>query len=72
MKALLRTNDPVEISWLLAELSARGIDAVVLDAHTSIAEGSLGILPRRVMVSDEDFPRASRILEGARRDIGAP
>lgn len=72
MKALLRTNDPVEISWLLAELSAQGIDAIVLDAHTSIAEGSLGILPRRVMVSDEDFARASRILEGARRDIGAP
>lgn len=72
MKALLRTNDPVEISWLLAELSAQGIDAIVLDAHTSIVEGSLGILPRRVMVSDEDFPRANRILEGARRDIGAP
>ena len=70
MKAVLKTTDPVAISWLVAELAARGVDAVVLDSHASIVEGSLGILPRRVMVADEDYHEARRLLETARQDLG--
>ena len=50
MKELLRTNDAVRLSWLQALLAAAGIEAVVLDTHTSIIEGSIGAIPRRLMV----------------------
>ena len=62
MVELLRTNDPVLISWLTAELSREGIEAVVLDTHMSILEGSAAAIPRRVMVDDDDLPRAQRVL----------
>lgn len=65
MKELLRTNDVVKLSWLRALLADSGIEMLVLDTHTSIVEGSLGILPRRVMVADEDHPRACRVLREA-------
>lgn len=62
MKEILRTNDLVLLSALQAALAEDGITAVVFDAYTSIAEGSLGILPRRVMVADDDADRATRVL----------
>ncbi|MBT5414188.1 MAG: DUF2007 domain-containing protein [Rhodospirillaceae bacterium] len=65
MRELIRSNDPVFLSWLVAVLAGEGIDAVVLDAHTSILEGSIGAIPRRVMVVREDFARARRLLEDA-------
>ena len=63
MKELLRTNNPVLISWLQAFLRDSNIDCIVLDAHTSVLEGSAGAIPRRVMVVDEDLERAKRIVE---------
>ena len=58
MKELIRTNDPVKISWLTAVLAECGIDAIVLDTHMSILEGQIGVIPRRIMVIDEDFEAA--------------
>ncbi|MEL0112731.1 MAG: DUF2007 domain-containing protein, partial [Rickettsiales bacterium] len=71
MKELVRTNDPVRISWLTAILSAQGIDAIVLDNHTSILEGQIGAIPRRVMVIDEDFEAARVIVSAAEQDLRA-
>ena len=65
MKELIRTNDPVRLSFLSALLADAGIEAVVLDTHTSILEGSIGALPRRLMVCDADADRAANILKGA-------
>ncbi len=65
MRELLRTNDPVTLSWLQALLSEARIDCIVLDAHTSIIEGSIGAIPRRVMVPEEDWERARRLLAEA-------
>jgi hypothetical protein len=65
MKLLLRTTDPVKLSWLTALLADQGIEAVVLDTHTSIVEGSIQAIPRRLMVPDEDLERARRILSDA-------
>jgi hypothetical protein len=62
MKELLRTNDIVRLSWLQALLADAGVATVVFDAHTSVVEGSIGILPRRLVVSDEDWPRARQVL----------
>ena len=65
MKELLRTNDPVLLSLLMARLKDEVIDAMVFDVHTSILEGSASAIPRRVMVADDDFCRAQAILEEA-------
>ncbi len=68
MKELIRSNDPVLLSWLSAALAEAGIDSVVLDAHTSVLEGSAGAIPRRLMVIDDDLSQAQRILADAPGD----
>lgn len=65
MKELLRTNDVVKLSWLKALLADAGIEALVLDEHTSILEGSAGAIPRRLMVIDEDYRQARELLVAA-------
>jgi len=62
MKELLRTNNPVRLSWLQALLSDSGIDTLVLDHHTSLVEGNIGAIPRRLMVADGDLARARALL----------
>jgi hypothetical protein len=62
MIELVRTNEPVFLSWLLAALQHEGIEAVVLDAYASAADGSIPAIPRRVMVDDGDESRARRVL----------
>ena len=63
MKELIRANDPVLISYLVAVLEDEGIDAIVLDEHTSVLEGSIGAIQRRVVVAEEDLDRAKVIVE---------
>lgn len=65
MTELLRTTDPVRLSWLVALLADAGIGTVVLDTHTSMLEGSIGAIPRRLMVDAGDAARAARILREA-------
>ena len=65
MRELVRTTDPVLVSWLEEALRAEGIESLVLDRHMSILEGSIGILPRRVMVADDDLAAARLILRRA-------
>jgi len=65
MKELLRTNDPVLISWLQVLLRDEGIESFVFDARMSILEGSAGAIPRRLMVIDDDLSRARRLLTEA-------
>ena len=62
MVELLRTNNAVLISWSTALLRDAGIEPIVLDAHMSVLEGSIGVLPRRLMVADGDEAHARRIL----------
>ena len=65
MRELIRTNDAALLSFLQAVLADAGLEAIVLDAHTSVIEGSAGAIPRRVMVADDEFFQAERLL----RDI---
>ncbi|MCF3973024.1 putative signal transducing protein [Paracoccus salsus] len=68
MKELLRSNDPVRISRVLDLLQGEGILAFELDQHMSVLEGSIGILPRRVMIADRDEFMARAILRDAGLD----
>jgi hypothetical protein len=70
MREVLRSNDAVRLSWLTALLADAGIKAVLFDAHMSIVEGSIGALPRRLMVEDADHARALRVLADAGEEIG--
>jgi tRNA1(Val) A37 N6-methylase TrmN6 len=65
MRELLRTTDLVRLSWCQALLAGSHIGTVVLDSHTSVLEGSIGAIPRRLMVADEDYDEAFRLLGDA-------
>jgi hypothetical protein len=69
MKELLRTNDAVRLSWLQAVLAEAGIEAIVLDNHTSIIEGSIGAIQRRLMVADADHFRARAVMHDAESEL---
>ena len=62
MRELLRTNDIVLVSAVGALLDGANIHHLVLDQNMSIIEGSLGVLPRRILVHDDDSQEARRIL----------
>jgi hypothetical protein len=62
MRELLRTNDPTVIAFATAILEGEGIDVFQMDVHMSVLEGSVGVLPRRLMVLDRDHFRAAAIL----------
>ncbi len=74
MKELLRTNELVFLSWAEAMLRAEGIEPFVLDGHTSVLEGSTYAIRRRLMVVDEDYHRARRLMieAGEERRLARP
>lgn len=65
MKEILRTNDAVLVSAVTALLDGAGIATMVLDQNMSVLEGSLGVLPRRVLVADDELDAARRLLTDA-------
>lgn len=71
MKELLRANDPVRLSFLIALLRDAGIEAFVLDGHMSVLEGSANAIPRRLMVAAADHAAARRVLEEAGEPLGS-
>ncbi|WP_434617146.1 DUF2007 domain-containing protein [Tabrizicola sp. M-4] len=68
MRELLRSTDPTIIAFATALLEGEDIEVFDLDVHMSILDGSLGILPRRLMVRDADLFIARAVL----RDNGIP
>ncbi len=69
MRELLRTNDLVKLSWLQALLRDSGIEPLVLDGHASVLEGSAIAIPRRLVVIEEDYAAARRLLEAAGEEV---
>lgn len=55
MRELLRTTDPTIVAFATALLQGEGIAAFPMDVHMSVLEGSIGILPRRLMVREQDL-----------------
>ena len=66
MQELIRTNDAVTLSFAETLLREAGILCFIADQGMSILEGSLGLLPRRLMVEGDRADEARRIL----RDVG--
>lgn len=65
MEELLRTNDITLIPLVTTLLNGEGIDSFELDVNMSVLEGSIGILPRRLMVRADQADQARRILRDA-------
>ena len=65
MRELVRTNDEVLLSAVKALLQSADIPHLVLDQNMSVLEGSLGILPRRILVAEEQLQSARRLLKDA-------
>lgn len=65
MIEILRTNDAVTLSFVESLLRDAGIDYMVADRNMSIMEGSLGVLPRRILVETDKVEAARRLLVDA-------
>lgn len=65
LKEIARSTDPVRLSFLTALLADGGVTAILFDTHASIVQGSLGVLPQRLMVADDDYDNAVAILKTA-------
>ncbi len=70
MQELMRTNDITLTALVRAILDDAGIPIFELDVNMSVLEGSIGILPRRIMVAERDYERVLRIL--AENEIELP
>ncbi len=62
MKELLRSTDPTIIAFASALLQGEDIDCFQMDVNMSILEGGIGIFPRRLMVREDDYDSAVRVL----------
>ena len=65
MEELLRTNDLVLISFVEALLRDAGVDSLTVDQNMSVIEGSLGVLPRRILVPSDRLAEAQGVLREA-------
>ena len=64
MEEVFRTNDPVKLSYAEHLLIEAGIEYFVLDRHMSAVEGNIGVFPRRVLVKEDELPKARLALSG--------
>lgn len=62
MLEILRSNDPTIIAFATALLRGEDIEVFEMDVHMSGLEGSIGILPRRLMVRRDEAPAADVVL----------
>ena len=69
MKELFSTNDITKFVYAETILNSNDIVSFALDENISVLEGSIGILPRRLMVLPNDFERASELLEDFGLDL---
>ena len=69
MKELLSTNDITKFIYAETILNSNDIVSFALDENISVLEGSIGILPRRLMVLENDFERASELLKDFGLDL---
>jgi hypothetical protein len=65
MRVVLISNNLVRLSFTQALLRDAGVQSILLDGHVSAVEGSIGAIPRRLAVDDDDEQQALRVLREA-------
>ncbi len=68
MTEIMRTNNLALISFVEALLKEAGLRYLIADAHASAVDGSIGALPRRILVDSDRETEARRLLADA--DLG--
>ncbi len=71
MKEILRTNDPVFLSYIEMRLSEANLHPVIFDNHTSVLDGSVMAIQRRLMVLDEEEDEAKEMILTIKQDYDA-
>ena len=69
MKELFSTNDITKFIYAETILNSNNIVSFTLDENISVLEGSIGILPRRLMVLENDYEQALALLENFGLDL---
>ena len=70
MRELLRSTDPTVMAFASALLEGEDIDCFQMDVNMSILEGGIGVFPRRMMVREQDYERALRVMTDNGIDLG--
>ena len=65
LKTIIATTDPVLLNYAETLLKSEGIPHFTLDQHQSLVDGSIGVIPRRLCVLEEDFGEAVEVLKSA-------
>ena len=65
MREILRSNNPVLLSFVEVLLRDAGVRPVIADGNMSIMEGSIGILPQRILVRPDELEKAREVLDEA-------
>ena len=65
MEELMRSNNPVTLSFVESLMRDAGIGVMVADQYMSILEGSIGAIPRRILVESDRIDQARRIMRDA-------
>jgi hypothetical protein len=65
MIELIRSNDPVVVSFVVSVLRDAEIEHSVADGHMSVIDGSIGAVTNRIMVATDRYDEAVRLLSDA-------
>lgn len=62
MREIFRSNNAIQLSFVESNLRDVGIEPIQLDQHTSTLEGSISAIERRIVVDDDDYDQAMRVM----------
>ena len=65
MHEIVRSNNPVLLNFVEVLLKDAGLSPLLVDVHTSAVEGSIGVLPRRILIEESELSRARQVLREA-------
>ena len=65
MIAIIKTNNPITLNFAEAVLTGADISCFIADTHASILDGSVGAIPRRLLVLENDEEKARVVLSEA-------
>ena len=63
MQCIVKTTNPVRLTYLQSILSGADIPHTVFDAYISALEAGIGAFPRRLMVPDGYYVAAVNLLK---------
>ena len=63
METLIKSNDRIYISWIKSILKAHNIEYFTFDEEMSVTEGNTTAIPIRILVNENELPKALQIIK---------